>query len=173
MEDEGRLRDARLRENFVSHVMAYRRWQDLMADGVDRGRLMGFHKRHKFLLMARSQHGMRGLGRLLGEADRRRSPDALARDYLVEFTRVMRRAPTRKGHTNVLHHLAGFASDGLDAPDRAELAELIEDYRLGHVPLIVPVTLLRHHARRLDEPYLSEQVYLYAHPQERMLLNQL
>jgi len=85
----------------------------------------------------------------------------------------MRRTPSRKGHTNVLHHLAGFVSDRIDAGDRRELAEGIESYRQGFIPLIVPVTLLRHHARRVEEPYLQEQVYLYAHPQELMLLNQL
>ena len=172
-EDEGRLHDARLRENFVTHLFAYRAWQDLEEQGPTRGSLMEFHQRHKFVLMARSQDGMRRLGRLLGSADKRRSASGLARDYLEGLTAVMRRAPTRKNHTNVLHHLAGFVSDALDAGDRKELAESIDEYRLGHVPLIVPVTLLRHHARRANEPYLAEQVYLYSHPQELMLLNQL
>ena len=173
VEDEGRLRDARLRENFVTHLFAYRRWQELEVSGVTRAGLMDFHQRHKFTLMSRSQDGMRRLGRLLGSADRRRSPAALGSDYLDGFTAVMRRAPTRRGHTNVLQHLAGFVSDGLEGGDRGELAQLIEAYRKGHVPLIVPITLLRHHARRLSEPYLSQQVYLYAQPQELMLLNQL
>lgn len=173
VEDEGRLHDARLRENFVTHLLAYRRWQELEAAGFSRGALMEFHQRHKFVLMARSEQGMRRLGRLLGSADRRRSPAALAADYLEEFTPVMRRAPSRKSHSNVLQHLAGFVSDHIDADDRRELAESIESYRQAFVPLIVPVTLLRHHARRVEEPYLQEQVYLYAHPQELMLLNQL
>lgn len=173
VEDEGRLHDARLRESFVSHLFAYQRWQELETAGFTRGRLMEFHQRHKFVLMARSQDGMRRLGRLLGSADRRRSPRTLAADYLEEFTPIMRRAPSRKGHTNVLHHLAGFVSDGIDAGDRRELADSIGAYRQGYVPLIVPVTLLRHHARRVEAPYLQEQVYLYAHPQELMLLNQL
>jgi uncharacterized protein YbgA (DUF1722 family) len=89
------------------------------------------------------------------------------------FTEVMRRPPTRRGHTNVLQHLAGYVSDQLDAEDRQELAEMIEHYRRGLLPLIVPMTLLRHYVRKFHVPYLLDQVYLSPHPHELMLLNQL
>ncbi len=173
VEDEGRLHDARLRENFVSHVFAYRHWQDLEREGFAVASLMRFHKLHKLTMMAHSQNGMRRLGRLLGSSDGRRPVRGLAAAYLDEFTAVMRRPPTRKSHTNVLQHLAGYVSKQLDPHDRRELTETIEQYRLGLVPLIVAITLLRHHARRQEQPYLSDQVYLYAHPHELMLLNQI
>lgn len=173
VEEEGRLQDARLRENFVSHVLAYHRWQELEEAGPTRAAMMRFHQLHKFILMARSHEGMRRLGRLLGTSDRRTPARALARSYLQEFTRVMRRVPTTRTHTNVLQHLAGFVSRALEPEDRSELTETIEQYRLEQVPLIVPMTLIRHWVRKQREPYLSEQVYLYAHPHELMLLNRI
>lgn len=97
----------------------------------------------------------------------------MARTYWDGFSEVMKRAPTRRNHTNTLRHVAGYVSDQLDAGDRNELTETIGSYRLGRLPLIVPVTLLRHYVRRLGEPYLENQVYLSPHPDELMLLNQL
>jgi uncharacterized protein YbgA (DUF1722 family)/uncharacterized protein YbbK (DUF523 family) len=173
VEDEGRLHDARLRENFVSHVLAYRQWQELEREGFSVAGLMRFHQLHKLTMMAHSQNGMRRLGRLLGSSDGRRPLRDLAAAYLEGFTALMRRTPTRKSHTNVLQHLAGYVSKELDPQDRRELTETIEQYRLGLLPLIVAVTLLRHHARRQEQPYLSDQVYLYAHPHQLMLLNQI
>lgn len=173
MEEEGRLHDPRLREAFVSHVLAFRRWQSLEEQGLARRRLMRFHELHKFALMARNQAGTRRLGRILGLAEKSQPVKALAGRYLDAFSEIMRRPASRKGHTNVLQHLAGYVSSQLDGEDRQELTETIEHYRLGLLPLIVPVTLLRHHARRQGAPYLSQQVYLYAHPHELMLLNQL
>jgi uncharacterized protein YbgA (DUF1722 family)/uncharacterized protein YbbK (DUF523 family) len=173
VEEEGRLADAGLRENFVSRVFAYQRWRDLVRSGLTRARLFRFHELHKYQLMAHSQAGMRRLGHLLGSAPRGVPVRALAATYLTDFTAVMQRVPTRRNHTNVLQHLAGYVSEGLDAGDRAELAETIRRYRAGHLPLIVPVTLLRHHVRRLETPYLLDQVYLSPHPDELMLLNQV
>ena len=114
---------------------------------------------------------MRRLGRLLGSAGREVGAADLARDYLVGFTEVLSRPASRRGHTNVLQHLAGFVSDALDGADRAELTRTIETYHRGLLPLIVPITLLRHHARRQEVAYLADQAYLEPHPYELMLLN--
>ncbi|MDT8436033.1 MAG: DUF523 and DUF1722 domain-containing protein [Gemmatimonadota bacterium] len=171
VEEEGRLNDPGLREAFITRIFAYRRWKDLVRTGADRRRLTEFHAAHKFLLMSRHQDGMRRLGRLLGEAPPTRPYGEVAAAYLEGLTEVLRRVATRRNHTNVLRHLAGFVSDGLDAGDRAELADAIEQYRLGLLPLIVPVTLLRHHVRRSGPEYLRDQVYLRPHPHELMLLN--
>ncbi|MDP2469749.1 MAG: DUF523 and DUF1722 domain-containing protein [Candidatus Palauibacterales bacterium] len=171
VEEEGRLNDARLRENFISRVFAARRWLDMQAEGFTRARLMDYHARHKFLCMARNQAGTRRLGRLLGSATGRDSDPLLARAYLEEFTAVMRRPPSPKGHANVLQHLAGYVSSSLDAADRGELADSIHAYRRGLLPLVVPLTLIRHHARRQERTYLLEQAYLSPHPHELMLLN--
>ncbi len=171
VEEEGRLNDARLRENFIARVFALRRWKDMEMQGVTRSRLMQYHASHKYLCMARNQAGMRRLGKLLGSAGKADSVPKLAQAYLDELTTVMKRPPSMKGHTNVLQHMAGYVSDKLDASDRAELTTAIHDYRQGLLPLIVPLTLLRHHARRQERTYLLEQVYLFPHPHELMLLN--
>jgi uncharacterized protein YbgA (DUF1722 family)/uncharacterized protein YbbK (DUF523 family) len=171
VEEEGRLHDPLLRENFVTRIFIRDRWMQSEEDGWTRASLMRFHERHKFLLMARNQAGMRRLGRLLGESARKDDARELAQTYLAGMTEVMRRPATRRGHTNVLFHLAGFVTDRIDEGDRRELIESIDRYRAGQLPLIVPVTLIRHHVRRLEVDYLRDQVYLEPHPQELMLLN--
>ena len=171
VEEEGRLNDARLRENFITRIFAYRRWRDLVQAGPTRRSLMEFHAAHKYVLMSRNQAGMRRLGRLLGAAGRDDSARELAAAYRTGLTAVMRRATGRKGHTNVLRHLAGYVSDGLDSDDRSELTESIGQYHEGLVPLIVPVTLLRHYVRKFEVDTLQNQVYLWPHPHELMLLN--
>lgn len=171
VEEEGRLHDPLLRENFVTRIFVRDRWMQAEEEGWTRASLMRFHERHKFLLMARNQAGMRRLGRLLGESGRQDDARELAQAYLSGMTEVLRRPATRRGHTNVLFHLAGFVTDRIDDGDRRELIESIDRYRAGQLPLIVPVTLIRHHVRRLEVDYLRDQVYLEPHPQELMLLN--
>lgn len=173
VEEEGRLRDARLRENFISRVFAYQRWQRATENGITRAALTRFHERHKFLLMAHNQTGTRRLGRLLGTPQHFSDDGALADAYLQEFSNVMRRAPTLRNHTNVLQHMAGYFSKELTPDDRQELTDMIHQYRQGYLPLIVPITLIRHYVRKLDVTYLRNQVYLDPHPHELMLLNQL
>ncbi len=171
VEEEGRLNDPLLRESFVTRIFLRDRWLRAEAEGWTRAALMRFHEHHKFLFLARNQAGMRRLGRLLGDSGKKDSPEDLARAYLAGMTGILRRAPTRRGHTNALYHLAGFVTDRVDDGDRRELIESIERYRAGLLPLIVPVTLLRHHVRRLDVEYLRGQIYLDPHPRELMLLN--
>jgi uncharacterized protein YbgA (DUF1722 family)/uncharacterized protein YbbK (DUF523 family) len=161
VEEEGRLNDPPLRENFITRVFLHERWRRHEAEGWTRAALLRLHERHKYLLMARNQAGARRLGRLLGDA----------RAYREGLTEILRRPPTRRGHTNVLQHMAGYVSDALDRDDREELRDTIDRYRLGLVPLIVPITLIRHHVRRQDVAYLKDQVYLEPHPYELMLLN--
>lgn len=171
VEEEGRLNDPPLRENFITRVFVHARWREGGTEGWTRASLMRFHERHKFLLMARNQAGMRRLGRLLGDSVPADDLGELARAYRQGLTETMRRAPTRRGHTNVLQHMAGFVSDRLDPADREELRETIERYRLGLLPLIVPITLLRHYVRKQEVAYLQGQVYLEPHPHELMLMN--
>jgi uncharacterized protein YbgA (DUF1722 family)/uncharacterized protein YbbK (DUF523 family) len=173
VEEEGRLNDPRLRENFVTWVFAYQRWRRLAGQAVTRAALLRFHAQHKFVLAAHSQLGTRRLGRLLAHPEQFADDQAVAGAYLDGFTEIMRRTPTRRSHTNVLQHLAGYVSDHLDSDDRGELTEAIDQYRRGLLPLIVPVTLLRHYVRKFRVPYLLDQVYLTPHPHELMLLNQV
>ncbi|MFL6194289.1 MAG: YbgA family protein [Thermoanaerobaculia bacterium] len=171
VEEEGRLNDPLLRETFVARVFVHRRWREGERAGWTRGSLMRFHERHKLLLMARNQTAMRRLGSLLGEAGREAPVEELAAAYRSGLREVLSRPATRRNHANVLSHLAGYVSDALDREDRAEVAETVERYRLGLVPLVVPLTLIRHHVRRQAVAYLQDQVYLDPHPHELMLLN--
>jgi uncharacterized protein YbgA (DUF1722 family)/uncharacterized protein YbbK (DUF523 family) len=173
VEEEGRLQDPRLRENFVTRVFAYQRWGQMTEQKITRAGLQQFHAQHKFVLVAHSQTGTRRVGRILAHPGQFPDEQAWAAAYLDGFTEVMRRAPTRRGHTNVLQHLAGYVSAPLDRDERAELTEMIEQYRRGLLPLIVPVTLIRHYVRKFQVPYLLDQVYLSPHPHELMLLNHL
>ena len=171
VEEEGRLNDPLLRESFITRVFVHHRWQEGERESWSRASLMRFHERHKLLLMARNQSAMRRMGKLLGEAEKDDSVRDLADAYLAGLTETLSRPASRRGHTNVLQHLLGFVSIGLDRQDRAELVETIERYRQGLVPLVVPLTLVRHHVRRQRVDYLRDQVYLEPHPHELMLLN--
>jgi uncharacterized protein YbgA (DUF1722 family) len=122
--------------------------------------------------MAHSQAGAKRLGGMVAGIRKPGIREA-ARSYFEAFSQVMQHPPTTRNHTNVLQHMAGYVSDRLDRADRAELTDLIDRYRRGLVPLIVPVTLLRHYVRKHDVAYLADQVYLNPHPDELMLLNHL
>ncbi len=172
VEEEGRLHDPGLRENFFDRVFMYGRLRRLLSRRWTVGRLVSFHTEHKFVLMAHSLPRYRELGRLVAEA--KAIPRAeLARRYEDELMEAMRTRATRRRHTNVLLHAMGHLKKHLDGETREDLLEVIEDYRLGHVPRIVPITLIRHHARRRRIAYLLQQVYLDPGPKELMLRNHL
>ena len=173
-EEEGRLKDAPLRESFVERVFAYDRWLRTMARGCTPGRLVAFHTRHKLLLLSHSEIHYRAAGRLVAEAGRRdRDRGQLAREYLATFMEGMRRRATRRRHTNVLQHLAGYLKRTLDEGDRRALAGIIEEYRSGAVPLVVPIRFLRHHFRRSPDRYVEMQHYLEPYPDDLGLRNHL
>ncbi len=171
-EEEGRLGDPVLRENFVERVFAYHRWQQLGATRITPARLLEFHARHKLILMSHGAEYYRTLGRQAA-AVRRETIKDTARDYLAGFMAALQRPATRKRHANVLQHLLGYLKRSLDHADKAELLACIDSYRLGGLPLIVPITLLRHHFRRHPDPYVAQQYYLEPHPAELMLRNHI
>jgi uncharacterized protein YbgA (DUF1722 family)/uncharacterized protein YbbK (DUF523 family) len=170
IEEEGRLSDPRLRENFIERIFAYRRLRDLFDSGWTVGDLVAFHTAHKLVLLAHSTSAYTQLGRLVARAtsiDR----DRLRAQYTSAFMAALSLVATRARHVNVMQHMAGYFKKTLDAASRDELRQTIEDYRQGLVPLIVPVTLLRHHVRQQGVEYLADQVYLSPHPKELMLRN--
>jgi uncharacterized protein YbgA (DUF1722 family)/uncharacterized protein YbbK (DUF523 family) len=170
VEEEGRLQDARLRESFVERIFAHRRVAALFEGRWTLGELVEFHAAHKLALLAHSEPAYRALGRLVGEA--KRLPRAELRErYRTGFMAALAHPATTRRHTNVLQHMVGHLRAGLDPGERGELAELIEDYRRGLVPLIVPITLIRHHVRRQDVAWLRDQLYLEPHPRELLLRN--
>jgi uncharacterized protein YbgA (DUF1722 family)/uncharacterized protein YbbK (DUF523 family) len=170
MEEEGRLNDPHLRENFIERVFAYRRLRRLFRGRWGDGDLLAFHTAHKLQLMAHSPVAYRGLGRLVAERSRIGRP-ALRERYESEFMAALSRRATRGRNANVLQHAAGHLKKQLDSASRSELAELIHDYRKGLVPLIVPITLIRHHVRVHEIDYLKGQLFLEPHPRELMLRN--
>jgi uncharacterized protein YbgA (DUF1722 family)/uncharacterized protein YbbK (DUF523 family) len=170
VEEEGRLNDPALRENFIERIFAYRRLRSLFAERWSRGRLVAFHTAHKLQLMAHSPQAYRSLGRLVASAKGVPPKEFRAR-YESEFMDALSRRATRRRHVNVLQHCQGYFSKQLGTQERAELGALIEDYGVGLVPLVVPVTLTRHYVRRLSVEYLAGQVYLEPHPKELMLRN--
>jgi uncharacterized protein YbgA (DUF1722 family)/uncharacterized protein YbbK (DUF523 family) len=169
-EEEGRLVDPLLRENFIERVFAYRRLRSLFRPRWTVGDLVAFHTAHKLAIMAHSPAAYRRLGGLVAAA-RARTRDDLAREYSSGFMSALAIVATRARHTNVLQHMAGYFTRQLDAGSRAELAGTITDYNRGLVPLIVPITLLRHYVRQHRVEYLAGQTYLDPHPKELMLRN--
>lgn len=168
VEEEGRLNDADLRENFIERVFAYHRLQTFFHGRWTPASLVQFHTAHKLLLMAHTPEGYRRLGRLVATSGRRGD---LERGYAEEFMRTMMVIATRRRHTNVLQHMAGYFKKKLDRASKAELQSTIDDYRRGLIPLIVPITLLQHHVRVHGVAYLAGQLYLQPHPKELMLRN--
>ena len=172
VEDEGRLNDAVLRENFVNRVFVYRRWQILVESGLAVSRLIQFHADHKYLVMAHSQAANQRLGRLLSNLSGI-DLGALGDEYVRELMTALTRRVTRKRHSNVLYHIMGYLKHAIDGGDKAELVQTIEAYRRGEVPLVVPITLLRHYFRRHPDPYMERQHYLRPHPDQLSLRNAL
>ncbi len=170
MEEEGRLNDPRLRENFIERLFTYRRWQ-VVEEDPSPGALVDFHSAHKLALMAHSPVAQVELGRIVAQSGRRPSAE-LAAEYGPKLMATMAEVATVRGHTNVLQHVQGFFKKELSAIDKAELLEVIEEYRLGRVPLVVPLTLFRHHLRHHEVPdWLHRQTYLNPYPRELMLRN--
>ena len=170
VEEEGRLHDPALRENFVERVFAYVRVRALFSGRWSRDALVRFHTAHKLQLLAHSRQGYAALGQLVaGVASR--PPKATAEEYEGTFMRTLRRLATPGRHADVLTHMVGHLKRLIDAADRDELLASIDDHRRGLVPLIVPITLVRHHVRRHRVEYLLGQTYLDPHPRELALRN--
>jgi uncharacterized protein YbgA (DUF1722 family)/uncharacterized protein YbbK (DUF523 family) len=170
VEEEGRLNDPRLRENFVERIFAYHRLRSFFAGNWTVGGLVRFHTAHKLSLMAHSPKAYAELGRMVAIA--RDTPRGeLRAAYEHAMMAALRQLATPARHANVLHHMIGYLREHLDSASRIELLRLVEDYRTGLVPLMVPLTLIRHHVNHFAIAYLQGQIYLEPHPKERMLRN--
>ncbi|UAW97915.1 DUF1722 domain-containing protein [Halopseudomonas nanhaiensis] len=170
VEEEGRLNDPVLRENFITRVMVTSAWKQLQSTGLSRSQLIDFHARHKYLLLAHNPAAYRRLGRMLAnlsEADL----EQLAGDYFADLIISLKSKASRRSHSNVLEHIAGHFKRSLAGHEKSELRSLIEQYRLGMVPLVVPITLLKHHLMNHPDAYLGRQAYLQPYPAELSLRN--
>ncbi len=170
VEEDGRLHDPGLRENFIERIFVLRRWREMPGGGSRIGRLVDFHTRHKLLILSHSPKHHTALGRLVAGA-KGMDPQELFDQYLSLLMEAIRLKATPKKHTNVLHHLMGYFKKDLSKDEKQELLELIQEYHEGGLPLIVPVTLMNHYVRKYDAHYLKQQVYLEPHPVELKLRN--
>jgi len=170
VEDEGRLHDPDLRENFIERIFALRRWRESLKNTKGKGSLLHFHTAHKLLILSHSTKHYQIMGKLV--ADQKKIPlTQLRGKYEILLLEALSLRATPKKHTNVLQHMMGYFKEQLSADEKSELLEIISDYHKGFVPLIVPVTLIRHYARKYQQGYLTEQVYLNPHPTELKLRN--
>ena len=169
VEEEGRLHDMILRENFIESVFVYQRWRDTV-ESFTAGSLVTFHTEHKLLLRAHSEKHYRELGRIVAKAGTL-DLEQLFTVYQENLMAAMRLKPTVKKHVNVLMHMMGYFKKLLSGDEKHELLEVIDRFRNNYVPLIVPITLMNHYVRKYEEPYLQKQYYLNPHPTELKLRN--
>ncbi len=170
VEEEGRLNDAKLRENFITAIFTLRRWRQLLKSGTGVGGLVTFHSQHKMLIFSHSEKIYREMGKLVANGGGLDEKELFAQ-YLELLQSALKKKTTVSKHINVMQHIMGYFKKQLDSDEKQEILELIDNYRQGLVPLIVPLTLLNHFVRKYDEPYLKQQVYLHPHPKELKLLN--
>jgi uncharacterized protein YbgA (DUF1722 family)/uncharacterized protein YbbK (DUF523 family) len=170
VEDEGRLNGIELRENFIVRIFTYYRWKQIFKEGIDIGKIVSFHTRNKLLFMAHSPEKARQMGKHIAAAK-----SLPLEQFVVSYEQMMmdclKLKATNRKNANVLYHMMGYFKKQLEKEDKQELAQLIENYRVGYVPLIAPITLINHYVRKYSQPYLQDQYYLNPHPIELKLRN--
>ncbi len=170
VEDERRLHDPKFRENFIERIFALRRWRELSAKRESRGNLVDFHTKNKSLVLSHSPKHCGMMGKLVAQGKDLPIKDVYLR-YQSLFVESLKLKTTPKKNANVLQHMTGYFKGQLSPDEKQELIETIELYRREYVPLIVPITLMKHYVRKYDQSYLKEQVYLNPHPIELQLRN--
>lgn len=170
VEDDGRLHDPVLRENFIERIFVYKRWRALLKRKKSRGDLVDFHTKHKLLVLSHGQKHYQVLGKLVAQAK-----DLSIEDLYLKYQHLLmdalRLRTTIKKNVNVLQHMMGYFKKELSHDEKQELLEVIDEYHRGYVPPIVPITLMNHYVRKYNQPYLKNQLYLHPHPAELQLRN--
>jgi uncharacterized protein YbgA (DUF1722 family) len=170
VEDEGRLHDPKLRDNFIERIFALKRWREVLAKKESRGNLVDFHTQHKLLILSHSPKHYQIMGKLVAKA--KEIPlKSLYQQYQTILMEALQLKTTPKKNGNVLMHMMGYFKEQLSSDEKQELLEVIDHYRQEYIPLIVPMTLINHYVRKYDQPYLKQQVYLNPHPLELQLRN--
>lgn len=172
VEEEGRLGDPVLRENFIQRVYVLSRWHALEAEGLTVRGLVTFHARHKLILMSHCLNAYRALGPLVAAA-KKDNLQMTAQRYIAELMAALKQRATRGRHVNVLQHIQGYLKLHLDGEDKAELSEAIAQYLRGQVPLIVPITLLNHYFRKHPNDYIRDSWYMRPYPATMSLQNDI
>jgi uncharacterized protein YbgA (DUF1722 family)/uncharacterized protein YbbK (DUF523 family) len=170
VEEDGRLHDPILRENFIERIFSMKRWRETLAGKKTVGDLVDFHTRHKLLILAHSPKHYRMMGKLVA-AGKSMPVEKLYETYEAWFMEALKLKTTLKKNTNVLQHMMGYFKQNISYDEKQEFLEILKQYREGHVPLIVPVTLMNHYVRKYSQKYLSQQIYLKPHPTALKLRN--
>ena len=169
LEEDGRLNDPKLRETFIEKIFVFKNVRQLLGAEKKRGALVDFHTRHKLLILSHSTKHYQALGKLVGNLPE--NMDSAYDDYIKILSDAMSLKTTIPKQCNVLQHILGYFKKQISPDEKQEVLELIELYRNGHLPLIVPITILNHYVRKYDQPYLQQQYYLNPHPLELHLRN--
>jgi uncharacterized protein YbgA (DUF1722 family) len=170
VEDEGRLHDPKLRDNFIERIFALKRWREALERKESRGNLVDFHTRHKLLILSHSPKHYQIMGKLVAKAKDLPLKE-LYQKYQTSLMESLYLKTSPKKNANVLQHMMGYFKERLSSDEKQELLEVIDRYKKEYVPLIVPITLINHYIRKYDQPYLKQQVYLNPHPLELQLRN--
>ncbi len=170
VEEEGRLHDTGLRENFIERIFTLKRWREIRNMKSSRGALVDFHTRHKLLLLSHSTKLYQAMGKLVA-GQKSLSVQDLFLQYELMMMEALKLKTTPKKNVNVLQHMMGYFKEQLSADEKKELLEILDDYQKGFLPLIVPLTLIGHYVRKYDQAYLRKQIYLNPHPLELQLRN--
>jgi len=172
VEEDGRLNDPQLRENFIERVFAFRRWRQMASKSKSRGKIVDFHTAHKLQIMSHSVKHYHEMGRLVAHAKKYDS-SLLYEKYEALFMQALGLKANIKKNVNVLQHMAGYFKKLLSKDEKQELQEVIGQYHEEYIPLIVPITLFNHYIRKYDQQYLQIQYYLHPHPIELKLRNRV
>jgi uncharacterized protein YbgA (DUF1722 family) len=170
VEDEGRLHDPKLRENFIGRIFTLKRWRELLNQEASRGNLVDYHTQHKLLILSHSPKLYQMMGQMVARAKDLPLKE-LYRQYQALLMESFLLKTTPKKNSNVLSHMMGYFREQLSSDEKQELLEMIDHYRQGYIPLIVPITLISHYVRKYSQPYLKQQIYLNPHPLELQLRN--
>jgi uncharacterized protein YbgA (DUF1722 family)/uncharacterized protein YbbK (DUF523 family) len=170
VEDEGRLHDPELRENFIERIFTLKRWREVLGKKESRGNVVDFHTKHKLLILSHSPKYYQMMGKLVAQAKNLPLKE-LYQEYQTLLMESLGLKTTPKKNANVLQHMMGYFKEQLSSDEKQELLEVIDLYRKEIIPLIVPITLINHYVRKYDQPYLKKQIYLNPHPLELQLRN--
>jgi len=170
VEDEGRLHDLKLRENFIERIFTLKRWREALERKENQRNILDFHTKHKSLILSHSPKHYQAMGKLVARA-KELSLRELYQQYQTLLLESLELKTTPKKNANVLQHMMSYFRGQLSSGEKQELLEVVDHYRQGYIPLIVPVTLIQHYVRKYNQPYLKEQIYLNPHPLELQLRN--
>ena len=170
VEEEGRLHDPVLRENFITRIFALKQWREVNIKPKKVGNIVSYHTENKLLILSHSEVLYRKMGKLVARGKMVPITEVY-KTYENLLMKALKLRSTRTKNCNVLQHIMGYFKKQLTPDEKQELLDIILDYRNGLIPLIVPITLINHYVRKYEQPYLKEQTYLNPHPMKLKLRN--